>query len=1053
MVFIYDDVTVEEVFPQYGIVSSAVTNVLSQYTKSLVAGSVVVVAGVYIYSHRASLTGYAAIGPYPVVEKNRLFRFMQRILLDKTKKDVSEKFYPMKSLLDRIEPRAYDNGHPISGNVRDLARAAITTAVQSAGCKKFELSPAPQSGGGDSSRHQYFAPGDLNNPIREGYPCDKSIIVGIDVDYYVRSPEELLSYARPVILHTFNPVEVSGMDGECRFRIKEDRVLYEVSGGGSWSHQVWDWCGFGEFVESRVHSGPWYKWGFYRTMFMRLFGFSKVVYHKVHFSRPWTTCPNRVLVWTIPYFTAWKFDWIGNEMNARSLQRVTYKDRKRPGWNTFVSIDNENKLWISLGRENEDYSVKMLKEHYDVLMGLSSSQSVTSRMIGMGYKSTEVLAFVGQYYTGKPTLNEHSRAGRPIGVRVHWPYIMEADEPETSYRSYGSPIVSDHNTVPMIKRWEAMSVSIERRVTWVANKKVPSPRLQQYYNEWVNLLVPDHLVGTGIPYSLEEAAEMLCKPSQKLQKDQVWETVEMNWRKLIEGFMKQEPNMKPGRLISSFPDFRYLLQFARYALKFRDEVLHSEDNEHWFYPGRTPAEIAEKVVEFAGDNDEIDEDDYSNFDGTVSGWSQRNVINAPYHRYFGAQFQKELTACTDMLITCPARAKRFNFGYDAGEGVFSGCNITCDGNTIKGGGNQYCAVRMTLPELPPVQAKKLVGPAFGDDGLRNRRFRKAMLKVVDNIGMKIKVEPYVPDQGLTFLARVYVDPTASTTTMQDPLRTWRKLHLTARHQDIVLGSAAVDRVDGYIATDSLSPLTSNYCNMIKRYYEQIAPPEIRAESFEKRAERKSVNKEKPYWMQTGGAWPQDPKMYEKMLQITANRTGFDISQIRQAIIAIDSTTDPWASFTLNRDEEPSPYGDTLDVDSQPCQGAVDDRVIQSDKDVTYLRANPETSIGSHCNSGSSKNGTSTGGVRGSKHKEGSGSIHSVPGRVGEQSSASNKQLVDQTKCSATPPGTAHNKQRGRSGRENDTSPGTSEQTNVRTGKDKQTRGRGGNRRGKGRVQA
>nr|QYF49945.1 MAG: RNA-dependent RNA polymerase [Henan forest noda-like virus 2] len=1045
-----DELSVEDVFPQYEFISSAVLDVCRQYTKSLVIGGSICVAGIYIYSHRAGLTGYAAIGPYPVVEKNSLFRGMQRFIVDKTKEDVSVKFYPMKSMLDAITPRKYDNGHPISGSVRDQARAAITMAVQAAGCKKFELSPAPQSGGGVNSRHQHYAPGDLNNPVMEGEPDDKSIIVGIDIDYYVRSPEELLGYAKPVVLHTFNPTNVSGKDGECRFRITDNAVLYEVSGGGNWKHSVWDWCGFGEFLVARVRSGSWYQWRFYRDWLLKCVGVSQVVYHKVHYSRPWVTCPDRVLVWTIPTHTCWKFDWLKDEMNARVLQRVNYKDRKRPGWNTIVSMDEENKLWISLGRENEDYSVKMLKENFDVLMGLSSSQSVTSRMIGMGYKSTEVLAFVGQYYTGKPTMNEHTRIGRPTGVRVHWPYIMEADEPETSYRSYGSPLVSDHNLVPMIKRWEAMSISIERRVTWVANKKTPNPQLQQYYSEWVNLLVPDHLVGTGIPYTLEEAAEMLCKPSQRLLKTQVWETVEMEFRRLIEGFMKMEPAMKPGRIISSFPDFRFLLEFARYALKFRDEVLHSEDNEHWFFPGHTPAEIAEKVVEFAGDNAEIDEDDYNNFDGTVSGWLQRNVINAPYHRYFKAEFQADLTACTDMLITCPARAKKFNFGYDAGEGVFSGCNITCDGNTILSGGNQYCAVRMTVPEIHPIIAKRLVGPSFGDDGLRNKRFRKAMLKVVDRVGMKIKVEPYVPENGLTFLARVYVDPTVSTTTMQDPLRTWRKLHLTARHSDIVLGSAAVDRVEGYLATDALSPLTSNYCNMIKRYYEELAPPELRCESFEKRVKRKSVNKEKPYWMQTGGAWPQDPMMLERMFKVTANRTGFDESQIRTAMLQLDSTSDPWASFTLNRDEEPTPYGETLDIDSQPCQGAVDDRVIKEDKDVTFIRANPETSVGSSSTVQCNSNSGGTRRMPRSKSNQGSAGPSSVPGRAGGQGEEGNKQHAFQTQRRPTPTGNSDNQQGGGGGCKNDTSPGTSKPTNVRNGKVKQTRGRGRNGGG-GRV--
>ena len=155
-----------------------------------------------------------------------------------------------------------------------------------------------------------------------------------------------------------------------------------------------------------------------------------------------------------------------------------------------------------------------------------------------------------------------------------WKRLFEADEPETSSRAYASPLVVDSNLVPMIKRWEALSGSLEARATFVANGKVPGKRIQELAREFVSMVVTDDQAGTGVPYELEEVVLELQKPSQVLGVKQIWETVDVEPRRLIEAFLKNEQCMKDGRIISSFPDMRYLLLFSAYTLKCRDEVLH-----------------------------------------------------------------------------------------------------------------------------------------------------------------------------------------------------------------------------------------------------------------------------------------------------------------------------------------------------------------------------------------------------------------------------------------------------------------------------------------------
>jgi len=891
-----------------------------------------IIAGLLLttWSARHIILALVRNGPYASIVDNRLTRALQRALINCTRKDVQRTFYPLNQLLTTKPVRVNDNGHPVSGAVRDAARELITSAVNSIGCVKFEISPAKQSKDGEGYVHQHYAVGDLHSKISDAVPKHNNVVVGIDIDYYLEDPGKYLGYGLPTIFHTFNPIAVAGKDGEATFRIADDTVQYDVSGGSSWKHKVWDWCGYGEFIESDVTMNWFLK------KLVNMLGFRKVVYHKVHFARPWEDCPNRALVWCLPMYTCWKFNYIPTDLRARKLQRITFADKVRPSWNALVYQEGkENKLMISLGRQGQDMTVKMDKTHYDVIMGLNSAMSVTSRLLGMGYNDATTLAIIGQYHSGKDlTVGDPARIGRPIGIpKVHWPAEMEADSVEIAARTYASPLVSDENLMPMIQRWEVLSQSLERRVTMVANHRVPNKRIQAYANEWVRLVVP--VPGVGVPYSLEETAEMLKKPSQSLAVKQIWDTADMPTRKLIESFVKNEPCMKSPRIISSYADARYMLNFSTFSLAFRDEVLHAEHNKHWFCPGRKPVDIATMVCDYVRATKEPDEGDYENFDGSVPGWAQRNVTNACYMRHFHSRYHKELQGHLDLLITCPARAKRFGFRYESGPGVKSGGLLTCDGNSNLNGFNMYCAVRITMPELTPEQAFQLVGLAFGDDSLFEKVFRKAWIKVVENLGMKLKIENYDPSKGVTFLARVYPDAENTTTSFQDPLRTWRKLHLTSRDPNVPLASAATDRVEGYLVTDKLSPVTSNYCAMVKRVYDDIS------ETIERRQLRQSASKEKPYWLygeHEGGSWPQDERDYDKMVEVTAARTGLTPEEVRTLSVTLDKCQDPWAPFTVNRDSEINPYKDTLDKESQPVEGAVDVRKFQNDKYLVHLRA-------------------------------------------------------------------------------------------------------------------
>nr|UQB76085.1 RNA-dependent RNA polymerase [Flumine nodavirus 14] len=894
----------------------------------LLGGLIIVSGGCAVVYGLSKFCGYLAIAPYTQSEGNRVLRALQRAVVDKTKTPVKVNFYPLDSLRSVNPRRSSENGHAVSGAVRDAARRLIDESILNAGGTKFEINPNPQSSTG-ARNHFHFAVGDLSQDFANDKPADDAFIVGIDIDYYIREPDVLLQYMRPVLLHTFNPLQVSGFDADSPFTIVNNMVDYKVSGGNSWKHSVWNWCEAGEFIASRVEF-TWRDW--FRTLPLRLIGMEKVGYHKIHHSRPWTDCPGRVLVYTLPQCTVWRFRWIPSEIHVRKLERITYQDNTKPGWNRIEHVSNDNKLVVSLGREGEHAQVTIDKEQLDMLQGLSATQSVNARLIGLGYKDPQFSSLIIQYYTGKKVVTPLSPViYKPTMPRVHWPVTSDADVPEVSARQYTHPIVSDSMLMPMIKRWETMSESIERRVTFVANDKKPSDRIASIAAEFVELL--NGGIKDLVPLSIEETIERLDKPSQQLQLRAVFETLDVKPRELIASFNKNEPGMKSSRIISGFPDILFILKVSRYTLAYSDNVLKADHNKHWYYPGLNPTQIADQVCNFVSDCDgQVIETDFSNLDGRVSGWMQRSLAQRAMIQAFLPEHRDEIKSFMDVIINCPAQAKRFGFRYEPGVGVKSGSPTTTPHNTIYNAGVEYTALKFTYPTADKNDLYQLIGPKCGDDGLARAEIRQTINRAAKAYGLELKVERYDPEQGLCFLSRVFIDPLNTNTTIQDPLRTLRKLHLTTRDPTIPIADAACDRVEGYLCTDFHTPLISDYCKMVLRLYEP------KASSDDVRGKRRSRNKEKPYWLTCDGSWPQCPDEAPMMKQIIINRTGIDSDDVERLIGRFTAMNDIWEPITFDMQE--SSVSHTFDEDG-PTPGSVDESLSKL-QNAKQTRANPAT---------------------------------------------------------------------------------------------------------------
>nr|QYF49954.1 MAG: hypothetical protein [Guangxi noda-like virus] len=794
---------------------------------------------------------------------------INEFLLDRTRVVSVENLMYMTNDIQLLS-RNTNNGHAIAGSARDTAVKIIDEVISRAGLQRWDIS---------SSRHvrsvggvvEHVVPHDLYAG-RDFTPMkDDSVVVGIDVDYYLESFEPFMEKFRPMAFYTFVPETVSGTDGENPFTINDGRINFSVSGGATWNHQIWEWAVNNDYLGWKIRRS-WFQ------CFMAIFGVCRVyAYKKIHV-KPFQEHRHRRIVWLVPEVKFWTINWLPSRFRWEELKRCKFQMSLRPEWNCITRNSPEGTV-MSIGPNNEEMQMEILRKNYDLLMHVPSATSLASRMLQMEYKSLEIAIFT-QHYNGvsRQHTGEFLRFGEPAVAKpfAYVPYNLVGDPEETTWRALSPAMVNSPNGVPLIKRMEAVCQSIEHRVTFHLNEKVPGERVQQYARDFVEMVVIH--AGQAHPYSVEETAGFLDKPTQVAAIQRIWDTLDANIKNQIECFIKNEPTMKPNRIISGFADARFLLQLSQFTLKMRDDILHNLD---WFMPGRKPGEIAQAVQDYCLGVKRPVEGDYSNFDGTVSAWLQRNVINACYLRYFRQEYKSELNKMLDVLVSCPAKTKRFGLRYEAGPGIKSGSPTTCDGNSLLNGFLMYAALRRSMPHATSAECFGMIGLAFGDDSLFDSQFVDGWNSIVKEVGMKIKTEKYDPAIGVTFLARVYIDPINTLTTFQDPLRTMRKLNITSRVLTVPLADAAVDRVEGYLAIDRRTPIISNYCQAVLRTYGPLAS------SYEKRQARADRVSDRPYWLYENDSWPQDEADDDLMLTVFSARMGLAPEVVREYMAHID----------------------------------------------------------------------------------------------------------------------------------------------------------------------
>jgi hypothetical protein len=425
--------------------------------------------------------------------------------------------------------------------------------------------------------------------------------------------------------------------------------------------------------------------------------------------------------------------------------------------------------------------------------------------------------------------------------------------------------------------------SVNGRVLHVGNNRVPTDtRIAGWVIEFMDKLLggKEH---TLQPLSLEEVKVLQDGRAQRerAERNFNWDSEVAAERAKGSCFVKAEAYAQPNdpRNITT-TETSHMQDMSGYMYSFKKTFLKCQK---WYSPGMTPVQVADRVCEIAAHNDVLVETDFSRFDGTISPWLS-GVVCSIYERAFPRNKRDHIRKLWESEVVAACRTKG-GVRFRAAGSRLSGSPQTTDGNTIINALFTYIAFRFSGYSAD--EAWKRLGLYCGDDGLSNCE-PDALQWTASQLGLKIEVivrEKYGP---VGYLGRVFVDPWTTVVSVQDPMRTMAKIHITTADSTIPLPVAATWRAQGYLQMDPHAPVVAEYCRYIIRvhgeeYAAWMAKQTGKSENRKKMLEEAKVG-EMPYWVRGEVAsWPtlEDGSDSQAIAwRVAAEQFGVDESELK-----------------------------------------------------------------------------------------------------------------------------------------------------------------------------
>jgi hypothetical protein len=372
-----------------------------------------------------------------------------------------------------------------------------------------------------------------------------------------------------------------------------------------------------------------------------------------------------------------------------------------------------------------------------------------------------------------------------------------------------TPVVSQPARFPA-RAVSSDEATVKGRIDKVRNNKEPPVFMKHYANEFVQLVIPEKLVGTGAPKTVAEVVEHQNKPAQRARFDMIAATLSTADANKLKSFVKVEPYVSindPRNITTMSPETTTLL--SGYTLAMKEQVLKKHE---WFGAGLTPAEQVEKLRKLSHRGKHWLCTDYSRLDGSVSKFLQECIMMACYLRWAAPQHRGDLRSAL-MKVFVQKGFTSHGVPFYPGYGTRSGSPQTTDGNTLICAFVVYVAYRMM--GRTPKEAWDSLGLYYGDDGasVADEGLSEALEKAAELLGLKLKCDMVERGSPVPYLGRYFVDPCTCEDSFQDPIRTLTKIHTTAS-RELSPSQAMVNKALGYLVTDSKTPVIGAWARQV-----------------------------------------------------------------------------------------------------------------------------------------------------------------------------------------------------------------------------------------------
>lgn len=660
------------------------------------------------------------------------------------------------------------HSHGVLARGRLNATEAIYGALRARGLEPYPISASQREEGG---QRLYYTQKDLREPFRNSVVNGSNALVMIDVDYYV-DINWYLSFGLPVVLYTMLPCRAAGRFNECTYTFSSDQCLdVRVDGGAHYHHMLWDYTV--DFVSVPSVVGGQIA---YDVQVLRLDEL-----HAVVMLLPRTSCavvafPYQPVKRLAPVSASVTVIRIGNDVSlahAGAGHAVTVPHKLFQACKIRLQeTKTPNIAVIERILRNEDVDSPAI------------AAPMLFRLLGCHTSSDEV-----HYQAINGLVHED---GRNTVVSCT-PLIVP---------SAVAPVRSCNNDQECLRG----------RVESVRNTAVPSYRYARYAQEFSSLVVPRQ--GCGVPISFDEVAELQGRPEQVARREQGKTTVFLEGF-LVRAFQKRETYGKitSPRNISTVPPSHQLL-LSSYAYSFKRDCL--KDLE-WYHPGLHPREVSSRIHDLA-QRGPLFTKDFSRFDGTISAWLRLHVEQSCYLRWVNPEDRAMLMALLKQEVNARGITSH-GLPYSTGASRLSGSPVTTDANTLINAFSSYAVFREL--GLGKNEAWESLGLYCGDDGVdmaRTEHFVQVSEAVANDLGLKLTGN-LVNAGPVLYCGRVFCNPWVSLDSMQDPIRTLGKLHVSSAAMDVPLETALANKAFGYGVTDPRTPWLSEWCQAVLRRYE------------------------------------------------------------------------------------------------------------------------------------------------------------------------------------------------------------------------------------------